>query len=463
MPKPGTTPIPLSDPKKGASPPPQVATAKPKKGEQLPVVYPEVKATLRYGPAALTFTQAKELIGWENEEDYKKRMTVGKSPKATVGYAEDYLLKDPSGKKVRCWHNTHNRPLKEKWAEALCQDLLYSGPGLAPERRRWQFNGEAVIVGRHGQVLSGQHRLIAFILAVLRWRTGDEWKRIWPTEPVLETVIVVGVDEGQATTRTLDNIQPRTLSDVFYTSALFADITDSVARKEVARMLEAAVKLLWKRSGAGTEVDYQTHGESSDFLDRHPKLLHCVKHMFSENRDRAISLLRLSPGQCAAMMYLMGASKTDDVTYHKTRSEKGMDLSYMEEARGMWVALLSKSEKCKAISEALAMLVDASTDTGGREIEKRAILTKAWVRYISQKPITLESLALQYAPDRNGNMRLVKEEDHVFGGIDVGDSYSKPADAIPSPEEKEAEQKKVDAEKKQRVDDLAKKAATAKK
>ncbi len=461
MPKPVPlvpSPIAVSPSKNGA---PEVAKAVPKKAGNLPVVYPEVKASLRYGPSALTFIQACELIGWEDEETYKKRMTTDPKKKAVVGYAEDYLLKDSAGRKVRCWHNTKNRPLKEPWCKALKQDLLCSGPGLTPERRRWQFNGEAIIIGRHGQVLSGQHRLIAFILAVLDWRKGDEWKRIWPTEPVLETVIVVGVDESQKTTRTLDNIQPRSLSDVFYTSSLFADITDSVQRKELSRMLEAGVKLLWKRSGAGTEVDYQTHGESSDFLDRHPRLLNCVKHMFGENRDRAISNCRLSAGECATLLYLMGTSKSDDVQYHKTRSEKGMDFANWDKAHNFFVEFLSKTEKLKPVHTALQLLVDSETATGGRKVEQHAILAKAWVQYLLRGAVKDGTqLVLRYGADRNNNMRLLKDEDHIFGGIDVGESYAKPNEEVPPPEAVEAEKKKIDAK---RLEDMKEKVAIAKK
>lgn len=50
--------------------------------------------------------------------------------------------------------NTHNRPLSMRLVERLSKEILEG---------RWVVNGQAIIIGRHGRLLDGQHRLHAII------------------------------------------------------------------------------------------------------------------------------------------------------------------------------------------------------------------------------------------------------------------------------------------------------------
>lgn len=406
---------------------------KPPKEKEREVIYPEIEVNKCFGDEAMTAARMKELMGWEDEDSYKARLKaeagndVVKGSKAVVGYGEDYMLVDLFKKKIRCWHNTANRPFDAMWAKSLAQDILNSGPGLTKEKRRWQINGETFIVGEYGQVLSGQHRGAGLILAAEEWvKDQAKWKHIWPTEPTLELIVVTGIQESQHVLRTLDITKPRSLADTFYTSDLFKRYNNN-DKRECSRMLMAAVDLLWKRTDAAAISRFQTHGESADFLSRHMKLLEFVNDIFGENKDRAISNLRLSPGQCAAFLYLFSASDTVQDSYIKDRSQKSMKWGKQEKAHQFFVELGSNTiTTLKAVRDALASLVDTESGSTGRQVEKHAILCKAWNAYAVNKPVTKEVVYLgdadaatgHYTKDEIGNVKFINAP--TVGGIDFG-------------------------------------------
>ena len=213
---------------------------------------------------ALTVAEAKFLLGWEDEADCYARLKAedavrvvkGLPPKIPAGVGSvTYLEKRPNGqkidhsmmvdmnkKRVKCLHNHTNRPFDKRWAERLAQDIL---------NRYWFFNGESIIVGKHGDILSGQHRLIGLVFAWQMWSSEKlckkRWRDNWPTEPTLDCLLVMGIDEDDKVVRTLDNVKPRSLSDVVYTSPLFAAY-DMEERKVLSKILAPAVDILWDRA-----------------------------------------------------------------------------------------------------------------------------------------------------------------------------------------------------------------------
>lgn len=418
-----------------------------------------LKAVAKVSPA-VTRSQMEELLGWETEDDYKARVkretndVVAASKLATAGFGDEFMLKDLGKRKVRCWNNTKNRPFELSHAMEIAQDILHSGPGLAKEKRRWQWNGESFIVGDRGQVISGQHRGAGLVLACQEWaRDKDKWKHVWPTEPTLDLTVVFGVPELAHVIRTIDNVRPRSLGDVFYTSDLFNNL-NPVEKKECSRMLMNAVDLLWTRTG--TETKYQTHGESVDFLDRHPRLLRCVKDMFGENRDREISILKLSAGHCAALKYLFGSCESDRIKYIQTRTEKALDWTMWDKAHQFFVSLSAKLPVLAAVREVLGNLVSDDDGLGGRQVEKHAVLCKAWNLFSIGEPVTVESLTLPYGKDANGITRLLERP--TVNGIDLGEGIKVPEEAgAPEPTEEEVEALKQQ-EKKKRAEDLSERA-----
>lgn len=370
-----------------------------------PILYPEVKIAIYCEGSQLgklDVATAKKLLGWETEEEYCER--TGDAPGSkTFG---DPLLTDEDGKKIQCWHNLGNRPFGESWCRQLAQDILTGN---------WRFNLETIIVSKTGKVTSGQHRLVGLVLADQLWKTAQEkYEETCPQEPAIECLIAFGGSEEAEVLRTIDNVKPRTLADVFYTSGIFKPNQPSTERKELARMLDFAVDLLWKRTGADetSGTKFQTHSASVDFLDRHPKLLKCVLHLFGENKERAISALKLSPGKCSTLMYLMAAYKTDGDVYRNSQppSEKKIDFETWAKAEELWTSISGRSKSTGDLREAIAHCE--------RDILKQAVLAKAWPLCMSGKKITSDDLQLELKEDENGVEKLAENPD--FLGIDAG-------------------------------------------
>lgn len=374
---------------------------KPPKQVERPIIYPNVEVKICIGEKSLTATKAKELLGWETEDQYSER--TGDSPSSTL--FGDPLLTDDEKHRIQCWNNLGNRPFGESWCRSIAQDILLGN---------WKFNMETIVISKTGRITSGQHRLVGLVLAAEAWNAAKEkYEEIWPQEPTIEVLLAFGGSEDQDVLRTVDNVKPRSLSDVFYTSDYFAKLP-SVDRKECSRMLDFAVDLLWKRTEAAetSGTKFQTHSASVDFLDRHPKLLGSVKHLFGENKERAISKLGLSPGQSSAVHYLQAAYETDGDVYRNGRppSEKLIQWDYKEQADEFWTDISGLAKKSGDLREALAHCE--------RPILRLAVLAKAWHLYAEGKKVTAADLELELIEDENGHMKLNENPD--FLGIDSG-------------------------------------------
>lgn len=401
----------------------------------------------------------RDLLGWETEEHYKKEMEASDDPedkaRGKAGYGDEYLVTDTAGRKVRCHNNLDNRPFDLVTMEKLCQTILnrqWAGPTTFPGET---VNGETIIIGRTGKVESAQHRCVAAVLAAERWAKNPKAYPGWTEEPFLESLVVFGVSENPIIVQTLDNVRPRTLADTIYTSEIFRRMSGKAVtskdRKELSKMLDAATDLLWRRTSAGGDNEpehrYQTHGSSFSFIDRHPKLQNCVKHLFEENANRQISLLQLSAGQCAACMYLMGSAATDPDEYWPKRNEKALDWSLWQKAEEFFTALADGSDRSfKVVQQALGQLKSIEEGLGGRVSEKLAVLAAAWHRFREDEEIKPEDLTLSYGTDKNANPVLL--DPPTFGGIDLGQDSTPPETVSPAQAEKAKEaarQKKTEA------------------
>lgn len=390
--------------------------APPSTGSLAEVVYPTVEiveysSTSPRGP--LTQRDIVDLLDWEPEDEYQKRMVEenpGSEPQHWL-YGDDYHCLDTKKRKVRCNNNANNRPFDEGWCEDLIHTLLvgqWAGPLMMPGET---INGETVRISRYGRVLSAQHTLTAAKLAnerlqESRAKPGNAKEPKYPAwnghaEVVLETIVVTGLSEDERVLRTIDYVKPRTVADMLYTMPLFRvkenDAgekvpTTPVERKELTRMLSGAIDFLWARTKA---QGYKTHPEVVGFLERHKRLLKCVEPIFLLNKKaatggRKISTLRLSPGMCAALMYIMGSSgpKTDGDFYRNEfpPTERVLDWSLWDKAQDFW-DMLAKHNSFMQVRRALHLLVDSTpTDSnnmglGGRLNEKLAILANAWSRW----------------------------------------------------------------------------------
>lgn len=417
------------------------------------VKYPEFTVGKYLLDKAIKADQAQRMLGWETEKDYVARML--KLPEnrgrkaAEFEFGEDYLLKvpeklDQAGQKVRCWNNAKNRPFDEKHCRKLAWVVLmrqWAGPTTMPGKT---VNGETICIGRTKLVLSGQHRLIALVLAHLMWKAdkpGGKWKALWPEDqypdgPVLESVVCFGVSEDQEVVNTLDNVKPRTPSDIFYTSDLFA-LYSPDQRKMASSHLQAAVSFLWRRTRyGGGEGDvgqrYASNPEIMSFVELHGgekgRLIEAVKHVVDWNyKERKISgLLGLSPGAAAGMLYLMGSSATDGEEFRKQLAagqEPSFDWRNWDLAVKFWQELSERGSQLDPAREALCRLADPETGSGKRDpVEQACLIAKTWESYLGaggkakkmQFPIRLKY-------DRGEYGENLLNEFPTFEGIDLGE------------------------------------------
>lgn len=379
------------------------------------------------GDKAISVSQAKTILGWQEEAE-------------KVKFGTDFLLKDLHGKKIRCTNNVTNRPLYRAVYETLKQEHL---------RRRWKLNAEPIILGRTRLVLNGQHALISLILAGQEWATNrDKWEPYWETEPTMEKVVAMGVAEDDETVNTMDTCKPRTLGEVIYRSAYFARIVPK-QRKNLARIADYAIRQMWHRTGAklNAYAPLRTHAESLDFLARHERLLKCVEHIHEENGKNLIGKY-LSLGAAAGLLYLMATGETDPSKYRVDANphEGQLDFALWDEACDFWVEVAGRTEKLAALIQSLIKL--ANDEEGSSKAEREAMIVKAWLLYAQKKPITAADLKLKYHKDDEGYRSLI--ECPTAGGIDVGgpDEVDDPVGDDPSPQEIKQRTAELQKEKK---------------
>ena len=437
--KPAAPATPATNPRKAKAAAPKTPKPLPMPAASTTVVHPEVVVELRDAANPITVEMAKHLLGWVEEEPQ-----TDSSPGTKFGDA--YLLTDEAGHKVRCLNNTRNRPFEEGWSKKLAQDIL---------NRHWMFNGEAIIIGKSGQVLSGQHRLIALVLAYQKWASDEQkyhWQEKWETEPVMHSVLVYGVDESSATTRTLDNVKPRSFADVLFTESGFFGKAKPNDRKVLARMVDYAIKLLWHRTGEKADAysPQRTHSEGLEYLERHKKILPAVNHIFEENQEQAIAKY-ISPGTAAGAMYLMAACNTDGDVYRNadTRSERKIDLGTYEKAEEFWMLLGNGGPEFKALRSALRPVTETGEAIVMGQEEKLAVLAKAWKAYLATGKVRPSDCELDKAKNSDDELVVVDELARDFGGIDLGDpkAHSEEAEAADEPSAEEQEAVKAEAER----------------
>lgn len=439
---------PLQPAKNGtAKPAAKKTAAKPKKAPPVEekkqettreIIYPDVEAQVCVLDNAITVEKAKAYLGWETEKDFAKRcMEANPGSTLDAWKFDDTMttLLDEDKQKVICWNNTENRPFDDAWCRSLAQDILnrnWAGPLTIPGET---VNGETITISRTGQVKSGQHRLIALILAAQMWmKNRKRWDR-WDTEPALETIVIKGISDSKLVAMTVDNCKPRSEADVFYTSALF-DTLIPQERKECSRMLANAADFLWARTDT---KGYKTHTEIVAFVDRHKRIVECMEHLFKANskaNNRAIASLGVSAGQCASVFYMMASSGegTDGDVYRNglPPSEKGLDWSMWDKAAEFW-SLIGKDDQFTHVRYALNRLHESDAEggdngdnigLGGRKDERWAIISKAWDVFKIGMPVMLEDVKLNYTTlDEEGNQLPEGKEVLLdfadFGGIDV--------------------------------------------
>lgn len=375
------------------------------------VLFPELQVSLATGKNAITAEKAKEILGWE-EVDAKDDGCVSE-------------LSALTGKKIRLLNNDKNRYLTPGWLLTLKQEHL---------NKRWRFNGESIVRGKTGRMLSGQHRLISLILAELErseGENGSHWKELWPEPITMDCLVVSGVDESDDTFKTLNCGKPGTFAEFLFRHELLAKYKAG-DRKDIAKIVDFAVRLLWERTGEKLDAFHprRTHAEAENFILRHPKLLKCVKHVYDENQrskddDGKMSPppigMYLSPGYASAMCYLMATSASDKAKYDDgDRNEKGCSFANAEKADRFWIELAEGVRgNLKHVANAIGALNDPDTGALGKLSEKLAVICLAWAVYKDGKHPTEKQLDMsEFYQENEDGIREFHGSHLTLGGID---------------------------------------------
>ncbi len=498
-----------------------------------PCVYPDLVAELCFGANAVTERDAEIMLDWCSENQFQSRQ-MAKNPgteKAQWAYNDVYMLIDAEKNKVRCLNNLDNRSFDPRWCGGLVQTILkwhwagpttiselvqyvYGKPGMqpwtAPDGKVYQvgeliqmaagtINGSCIGLSRTARVESGQHTLCALKIANQLYHAAprgtypewdaylDEYAHLhdWGPNhlpgPVIETILVKGLSEDRRVLQSVDHCKPRTPADVFYTSDIFVSLRNYPAkRQEMSRMLQAAVELFWKRT---KRSGYRTHSEIMQIVVDHPKLIKAVEHIFKENADVRrttdgkvvggyyISNLKLSPGQSACLMYLMGCSDSDGDEYRNGNPprEKELDFDAWDAAKEFWTLLGASPGFEPVRRQLLTKVIGSGTPeeielTGGlAQRSKLCILAKAWKVWREEgrqfTELDLEeggALFMNYSaagtkhvPLSDGTMQVVSvpamllEDPADFGGIDVPEN-SGDDEGDTKPKTEEEMQKELD-------------------
>lgn len=405
MPKPTTEP---QQPKKLRKVKPTVV--EPHVPKERPIKYPKLYSSVGW----LSAEQARDLLLWRQSPDSDHPYT-------------DFLLKDLDGTPTKCHNVEKQRPFYVALAKQWMGEILgghWNGDG-------GESNGEPMIIGKTATVLDGKHRLIGLVLAEQAWLKDQHKYPFWRKEaPKIHCFINFGVREDIRSVNTINTGKPRNLSDAIYASGLFGNLNTNKSKiKHLSKMLDYAVRLLWSRTGAQEDAfaPKRTHAESLDFIQRHPKLMECVKHIYEENGNDDKLRYYPSPGFASALLYMMGSSKTirendEDTGYTQVScpTEDLLDWSMWDKALQFWVDLADPSaEHMNYLRKAVANLLDANAN-GFRE-ERLALIIRSWGQYANDEPINTKTIAYETVNDGDG--RTVLAETPLIGEA-FGDLYS---------------------------------------
>lgn len=367
----------------------------------------------------ITVALAKHLLGWETEDD------------AGEQFGGNYHVLDRHGKKVRLKNSFANRPFASGNCERLIQIVL---------RRRWRFNMEPIIVGRTGQLMNGQHSLVALVLADQEREknaTDLKWAAMYPgwegVEVTLDKIINYGVEEDDEIANTLDTAKPRSLTDVLYRSHYFAHEAVLKERAAIAKVCSTAIQYLWFRTGAGKGGLKQSHGECLEFLQRHQRLIEAATHCWKEDGSGRISKV-IDPGRAAAVMYLMAVCDNDRADgYADQPDESALSFEYWGKAEDFWTLLMT-NPAFQLVRDALkALLPEDGTRTGRASVDEVVgVLAKAWNRFAVGEKFKPESLKLSYRVE--DGVRILNQPPGL-GGIDRGWDGGRAEDATAAKED----------------------------
>lgn len=357
--------------------------------------YPKIEVKIE---EKLTVDQAKELLGW-----------------TVVEKGEGYHMKDLEGQFVLFKNSSSNRPFRISLSKKYGNEML---------RGKWKQNGETISFDHYGQIISGQHRLAALVLAEQeRKRNVVHWQdEMGLTKPLtIPVVLIFGIESTTDVVDTVDVGQKRSIGDVLFRRDEFdKELSDREVKKR-ATILGQALNLLWKRWGGKNATDAygHPHSETLDMLDKHPKLKDALQFILDENGgggdegNRIKDLCSLSIA--TAMMYLMGMSKS---TVNPETGEEKLNQGNWKKAEEFWV-LLASGENLKADHPCLVLsrYLRKQDGSGMKEREKiYGAIVKAWLIFLEDGKAEMKSIRVK---EKNVDGKRTLDEYPTIGGLDV--------------------------------------------
>lgn len=370
----------------------------PKIAEPKKVLYPEAKVEVYNSNKPMTATIAKKLLGWVAEGENED-------------FGTEYHLKTLEGKKVRLTNCLTNRPFSQSLSVDWMIELL---------RGKWRLNGETIKIDRLGMIQDGQHRLAGLVMAEeereddLKLPEEERKWTFWEESPVMETFVIYGISEEDDVVNTIGTGKPRTLSDVIFRSVYFSDMSMG-SRAKISKVAAMAIKGLWFATKAD-ETSFaprRPHSESLDFINRHSRLLECVKELWEE-REVLQGELRIPLGYACALFYLMGTCTSDADRYQDTFSEESLDWKLWDTAEEFWKTIAAKD---KSVAPLIALLKKYANELSGIVYAQALFssLAKAWNLYSDKKPITAKGIDTKVYMDEDTGYHV---KDHTkVGGI----------------------------------------------
>ena len=199
-------------------------------------------------------------------------------------------------KEAREWldtKNSKNRPISENAVAKYCQEM---------KDRRWKLNAQGLIFGRSGNLLNGQHRLLACIRANVPFETMVTW----------------GVEDD--TFDTIDDANSRSLADVLH-----------IKGETGSMLLSAGLRFLWIYSRGEIERRDLRKGQIATkplleaTLDKNPRIRQSVK-FYSMLKARPGGLL-IPAGMAIGLHYLFSLVDEKKADEFFTRLQSGLELT----------------------------------------------------------------------------------------------------------------------------------------
>lgn len=386
------------------------------------IIYPEIECRVYDKDNALTFEVAKQLLGWTEPSEGKE-------------FQDPHVYMFDQGIYLAGVEGVQRSIMPTLFERYSTEILRRNWSGLNLEKEDQTPNGESIIIGKTGRTLDGMHRLLGLIRAVERFRENpEEFSQWWDSEEEihLPTIVITGISEDIDIVNTINTGKDRKLADAIHASGLFKDFNKRDT-KLVCKAADFAIKTIWDHVGVYHAYGpRKSHAEAFDFLQRHPRIIEAVKHCFAFHKELAEK--GITTGAMAALMYLMGASKTKPSNAKKTGyydvdepSEKQIDFGHWKKAEEFVDKFGNETREFTPLYGQIRKLTEAEDGkafgifrTVDRNVlyEKTCLIFKAWSCYLSGNPITAKAIGLKYKIDEEGEKYL--DEEVILAGIDRG-------------------------------------------